>query len=173
MPRRTIRANLGKARLSRPVPRGAVFLGGTAGAGGAWLTGHGVIAVSTLLVTAVIIVAELWITKRRDDLFRMVATQRNPDPEVLRAVTAYEAVRSGLLSSEDAARLLRAEHGAPQGASADGKPRPAAVTPLVAGRGRQPGSPRRALSRGPSKRSRPVDPVSRSTCRDEDGQAGD
>ena len=46
---------------------------------------------------------------RRDDVFSKVVMRREVDPAVLRALTVHEAVRSGLLSSEDTVRLLHAE----------------------------------------------------------------
>jgi hypothetical protein len=86
--------------------RGATLLGGALGATGASLDGHQVIALGTLLVTTATIAGELWIAKRRDDLFSKVATQHKVNPVVLRALTIHEAVRNGLLSSEDTVRLL-------------------------------------------------------------------
>jgi hypothetical protein len=73
------------------------------------LTTHQIIAISTLLVTAAIIALELWISKRRDDVFSKVVIRRGVDPAVLHALTVHEAVRSGRLSSEDTVRLLHAE----------------------------------------------------------------
>lgn len=93
----------------RPLLRGVTLLGGTLGAAGASLSGHQLIAISTLLVTASIVVWELWIAKRRDDLFSKIAMQYEVDPAVLHALTVHEAVRSGFLTSEDTVRLLKAE----------------------------------------------------------------
>jgi hypothetical protein len=93
------------------VLRGATLAGGVLGTTGASLSGHQVIAISTLLVAAAIIAWEQWIAKRRDDLFGRLVSRRDIDPDILRALTVHEAVRSGLLSSEDAARLLRGEPG--------------------------------------------------------------
>lgn len=98
-----------KSYVIRPVLRGVTLLGGTLGTTGASLSGHQLIAISTLLVTASIIVCELWIAKRRDDLFNKVAMQREVDPAVLHALTVHEAVRSGFLTSKDTVRLLKAE----------------------------------------------------------------
>jgi hypothetical protein len=98
-----------KNYIIRPVLRCVALLGGALGASGASLSGHQIVAVSTLLVTAAIIAAETWIAKRRDDAFNKVVMQREVDLAVLRALTVHEAVRSGLLSSEDTVRLLRAE----------------------------------------------------------------
>jgi len=173
MPRRAIRANLGKVYAIRPVPRYIMFLGGTVGAVGAWLTGHNVIAVSALLVTAVLSAAELWIAKRRDDLFRTVVTQRRPDPDVLRALTTHEAVRSRLLSSEDAARLLRVETGTSHGVNADRKRALTTGTSLAASRSGRPGTQSPVQPCELSERVRPVDSAGTSACRDGDGQAGD
>ena len=101
----------GKHRVVRPMLGGITLLSGALGTtAAASLTGHQGIALGALLVTVVsvgTIAAELWVAKRRDDLFRRVAVRRQPDPAVLRALTVHEAVRSGLLSSEDAVRLLR------------------------------------------------------------------
>jgi hypothetical protein len=108
MPYRTTQADVSNRRvIVRPALRCATLLGGALGATGASLSGHQIIAISTLLVTAAIIAFELWIAKRRDDVFRKVVMRREVDPAVLRALTVHEAVRSGLLSSEDAMRLLR------------------------------------------------------------------
>jgi hypothetical protein len=99
----------GKNYIIRPALRCVTLLSGALGATGASLSGHQIIAISTLLVTAAIIALELWIAKRRDDVFSKVVTRREVDPAVLRALTVHEAVRRGLLSSEDTVRLLRAE----------------------------------------------------------------
>jgi hypothetical protein len=99
----------GKNYIIRPALRCVTLLGGALGATGASLSGHQIIAISTLLVTAAIIALELWIAKRRDDVFSKVVMRREVDPDVLRALTVHEAVRRGLLSSEDTVRLLRAE----------------------------------------------------------------
>lgn len=93
----------------RPVTRYVTLLGGALATTGASLSGHQIIAMSTLLVTAAIVGAEQWIAKRRDDAFNKVATQPKADPAVLHALTVHEAVRSGRLSSEDTVRLLRPE----------------------------------------------------------------
>lgn len=87
--------------------RGVTVVGGVLGMTGASLSGHQIIAISTLLVTTAIIAVELWIAKRRDDLFSKLVSRRDVDPDILRALTVHEAVRSGILSSEDAAELLR------------------------------------------------------------------
>jgi len=97
-----------KNYVIRPLFRYVTILGGALGTTGASLSGHQLVAMSTLLVTGVIIAGELWITKRRDDLFNKVVLQREVDPAVLRALTVHEAVRSGLLSSRDTVRLLQA-----------------------------------------------------------------
>jgi hypothetical protein len=76
---------------------------------GASLSGHQIIAISTLLVTAVVVAAELWIAKRRDDLVGKIVRRRDVDPAVVHALIVYEAVRNGSLSSEDTVRLLRPE----------------------------------------------------------------
>jgi hypothetical protein len=96
-----------KNYLIRPVMRCVTLVGGALGTTGASLSGHQLVAISTLLVTAAIIVLELWIAKRRDDVFSKVATKAEADVAVLRAITVHEAVRSGLLSSEDTVRILR------------------------------------------------------------------
>lgn len=98
-----------KNYVTRPVLRGVTLFGGALGTTGAALAGHQVVAVGTLLVTAVIIIAELWIAKRRDDVFSKVAQRRDADPAVLRVLIVHQAVRSGRLSSGDTVRLLRAE----------------------------------------------------------------
>jgi hypothetical protein len=95
--------------IVRPVLRCVTLLGGALGSTGASLGGHQIIAISTLLVTAAIIAADLWIGKRRDDVFKKVVMQPEVNPAVLRALTVHEAVRSGLLSSEDTVRLLRGD----------------------------------------------------------------
>jgi hypothetical protein len=69
--------------------------------------GRVAIAVAALMITGVLIGWKLWIAKRRDDTFARVATQDRADPALLRELTIHEAVRSKLLLSEDAARLLR------------------------------------------------------------------
>lgn len=101
----------GKHRVFRPMVGGITLFSGALGTtAAASLTGHQGIALGGLLVTVVslaTIAGDLWIAKRRDDVFRRVAVGRRPNPAVLRALTVHEAVRSGLLSSEDAARLLR------------------------------------------------------------------
>jgi hypothetical protein len=102
--------------LRGSVLRGVTLVGGVLGTTGASLSGHQIIAISTLLVTAAIIAVELWIAKRRDDLFGKLVSRSDVDPDVLRAVIVHEAVRSGLLSSQDAAKLLRggpSEHDRP------------------------------------------------------------
>jgi hypothetical protein len=79
-----------------------------AGTAGASLTGHQVIAASAFVVTVLTVIGELWIGKRRDDVFSEIAMNPDADPLVLRELTIHEAVRAGLLSSEDTVRLLRA-----------------------------------------------------------------
>jgi hypothetical protein len=106
-PQRESRAE--KTYSIRPVMRGVTLLGGALGTTGASLSGHQIVAIGTLLVTAAIIGAELWIAKRRDDVFSKIAMKPKVDPAVLRALTVHEAVRSGLLSSEDTVRILRPE----------------------------------------------------------------
>lgn len=96
-----------KQRVFRPMLGGIMLLSGALGTTGASLTGHQIIAIATLAVTVIAVAGEQWIAKRRDDLFRRMADDRAADPAVLRALTIHEAVRSGLLSSEDTVRLLR------------------------------------------------------------------
>lgn len=101
----------GKQRVFRPMLGGIMLLSGALGMTGASLSGHQIIAITTLAVTSVAIAGEQWIAKRRDDLFSRIAGERAADPALLRALTVHEAVRSGLLSSEDTVRLLRDDGG--------------------------------------------------------------
>jgi len=95
--------------MIRPALRGATIFGGASGAVSASLARHEGIAVGTLVTAVAAIAGNLWIAKRRDDLFRNVAAKSEADPAILRELTIHEAVRAGLLSSEDTVRLLRAE----------------------------------------------------------------
>jgi hypothetical protein len=98
-------------RSFRPVLQAGTVAGGGVGALGASITGHGGLAACTLAVAALAVIGELWIAKRRDDLLRRVATRPKTDPVVLRELSVYEAVRTGLLSSQDAAALLGSRPG--------------------------------------------------------------
>jgi hypothetical protein len=98
--------------LIRPVLRCVALVGGALGTTCAYLSGHQIIAIGTLLVPAAIIAFDLWIAKRRDDAFSEAAARNGVDLAVLHALTVHEAVRSGLLSSADTVRILRTEpHG--------------------------------------------------------------
>jgi hypothetical protein len=93
--------------------RNATPLGGILGAASISLAGHQILAVGALVVTALVAVIprvwELWLAKRRDDSFAKIASTPTPNLAALRESGIYEAVRSRILTSKDAARLLGAE----------------------------------------------------------------
>src|SRR5690348_18369815 len=96
-------------RVAGPL-RGITIASGLASAAGASLAGYPRAAAGAIVLaalTGLTIIGELWIVKRRDDVFSKIASQPHTDIEVLRQVTIHEAVRAGRLSSEDTVRLLR------------------------------------------------------------------
>lgn len=71
-------------------------------------TGHMAIVVITALIGALILTGEIWLQKRRDDIFiKKVDKNKATTIEILRAVTIDEAVRSRQLTSDDIVRLFR------------------------------------------------------------------
>ena len=96
-------------RVAGPL-RGITIASGLASAAGASLAGYPRAAAGAIVLaalTGLTVIGELWIVKRRDDVFSKIASQPHTDIEVLRQVTIHEAVRAGRLSSEDTVRLLR------------------------------------------------------------------
>jgi hypothetical protein len=73
---------------------------------GASAAGQGNIAIGLLTLTTLALVGHLAAAMLRDQTFRKIASERKPDPRVLRELNIREAIRSGQLSSEDAASVL-------------------------------------------------------------------
>jgi hypothetical protein len=73
---------------------------------GASAAGQVDIAVGVLALTALALAGDLLAAALRDETFRRIATKPKPELGVLRELNIREAIRSGHLSSEDAANLL-------------------------------------------------------------------
>lgn len=90
-------------QAARPILRAA---GAASGALGASVAGQSDIAIGLLVLTALALAGDLAAAILRDQTFRTLAGQGKPDPQVLRELSIREAIRTGQLSSEDAATVL-------------------------------------------------------------------
>jgi hypothetical protein len=70
------------------------------------VAGRSDIAIGLLALTALALAGDHAAAMLRDRPFRKIAGKEKPDPEVLRELNIREAIRSGQLSSEDAASVL-------------------------------------------------------------------
>jgi hypothetical protein len=64
------------------------------------------VAALSLLLGLVAILGDVYLQKRRDDMYASAVRERGLGTELLRFITLYEAVRSGQLASADIVRLL-------------------------------------------------------------------
>jgi hypothetical protein len=80
--------------------------GGAVGAAGASVEGRSDIAIGLLALPSLALAGNFAAAMLRDRAFRKIASKEKPDPEVLREFNIREAIRSGQLSSEDAASVL-------------------------------------------------------------------
>lgn len=95
-----------RQQAARHIPRVIGAAGGAVGAAGASAAGRSDIAIGLLALTALALAGDLAAAMLRDRAFRKIASKDKPDPEVLRELNIREAIRSGQLSSEDAASVL-------------------------------------------------------------------
>jgi hypothetical protein len=93
-------------QTTRPILRVIGTASGTVSAFGASLAGRDDIAIGLLTLIALALVGDLTAAMLRDRAFRKIASEGNAVPEVLRELNIREAIRSGQLSSEDAAIVL-------------------------------------------------------------------
>jgi hypothetical protein len=95
-----------RQQAPRPILRVIGTGGGAVGATGASVAGRSDIAIGLLALTTLALAGDLAAAMLRDRAFRKIASKEKPDPEVLRELNIREAIRSGQLSSEDAASVL-------------------------------------------------------------------
>ena len=84
-------------------------IGAASGAGGAFAAsaaGRNDIATGLLALTALTLAGHLTAAVLRDQRFGKIASEPKADPGVLRELNIREAIRSGQLSSKDAANVL-------------------------------------------------------------------
>ena len=84
-------------------------IGAASGAGGAFAAsaaGRNDIAIGLLALTALTLAGHLTAAVLRDQRFGKIASEPKADPGVLRELNIREAIRSGQLSSRDAAIVL-------------------------------------------------------------------
>jgi hypothetical protein len=93
-------------QAARPILRVIGTTSGAGGALGASAAGRSDIAIGLLALTALALVGHLAATMLRDQRFGKIASERETDPRVLRELNIREAIRSGQLTSEDAASVL-------------------------------------------------------------------
>lgn len=82
------------------------IIGATGGALGASVAGRDDIAIGLLGLTTLTLVIHLIAAILRDQRFEKIASKPRPNPQILRELNIREAIRSGQLSSGDAASVL-------------------------------------------------------------------
>lgn len=97
---------LRRQHAARHILRVIGAAGGAVGAAGASAAGRSDIAIGLLALTVLAFAGDLAAAMLRDRAFRKIASKDKPDLEVLRELNIREAIRSGQLSSEDAASVL-------------------------------------------------------------------
>ena len=96
--------------MFRPILRiVGVIISGAGSAMGASVAGQGGIAIGVLALTGLALLGDLLAAMLRDHTFNRIAIDSNRDARVLRDLNIREAIRSGQLTSRDAASLLDKE----------------------------------------------------------------
>jgi hypothetical protein len=89
-----------------PILRVVGTISGAGGAPGASAAGRGDIAIGLLALAAFALVGHQVTAMLRDQRFGKIASDQKTDRGILRELNIHEAIRSGQLSSEDAAIVL-------------------------------------------------------------------
>jgi hypothetical protein len=95
--------------MPRLIPRVVGVISGAGSALGASAAGHDNIAIGVLVLTGLALLGDLLAAILRDHTFKRIAFESNPDARVLRELNIREAIRTGQLTSHDAANLLNNE----------------------------------------------------------------